>query len=236
MLAESRMVNWDTRVSSDGYECSHTADVAIFGFTDSGLKVLLVKRNIEPFQGDWMLPGGLMQQEQTLEKAVSTVLESLIGISDVFVSQIGTYSAVNRHPVKRVLTTGYYALVRPEQFSIEPRNYITDARWFDYQQIDHLGFDHLTILRDARKMLRKEALFNTAGFHLLPEKFTLKDLQDLYEILLGEKLDRRNFRRKINGLEMVMETKEKRKGVQGAPSLYKLNPNFKSENQSFKYN
>ncbi|WP_109831257.1 NUDIX hydrolase [Reichenbachiella versicolor] len=232
----SRQVNWDTTVSIDAYECSHTADVAIFGFTQKGLKVLLVQRDIEPFKGHWLLPGGIMQEGQNLEEAVSTVLDKLLGLSsEVYIKQVKTYSNVRRHPIKRAITSGYYALVKPEWLEMRPKNYISDAKWVDFSDINELGFDHLEVLQDARNMLKQAVSFSKIGFHLLPEKFTLTELQGLYEILLDETLDRRNFRRKVNSLNMVLETKEKRKGVQGAPTLFKLNPNFQSNtNHSFR--
>lgn len=227
----NQKITIDTRVAQNSFEATHTADCAIFGYSDKGLQILLVKRGIAPFKDYWMLPGGIVQEGQTLESAASMILDTLLGVQNVYVQQIKTYSDVERHPVKRVITTGFYALVKPENHTITPKKYLTEAVWHPVDQNIKLGFDHNIILPDALTKLRHEALYNHIGLQLLPEKFTLRELQQLYETILGQKLDRRNFRRKINALNLIVDSKEIKNGVQGGPSLFKINPELLNENE-----
>ncbi|MEO0731284.1 MAG: NUDIX domain-containing protein [Bacteroidota bacterium] len=211
---------YKTKVSLKSYEVTMTVDCAIFGYADGELKILLAKRAIEPFKDQWMLPGGTLQEDMTLEDTAHLVLKHLVDVSDVYISQIGTYSDVNRHPVKRVVTTGYYALVKPENHAIVARNYVSEVMWLPLSQVTELGFDHKRILDDALAILRERVEDYSIVNELLEEKFTLKELQDLHEIIGGKKLDRRNFRRKLENLNYVKATNEKKAGVQGGPSLY----------------
>ncbi|MFY0686710.1 MAG: NUDIX hydrolase [Cyclobacteriaceae bacterium] len=211
-----------TKVQQGSYELTVTADCAIFGFADGMLKVLLVKRAIEPFKDNWMLPGGALQKGQTLENTASLVLLHLVGVTDVFMQQIGTYSDVDRHPVKRVITTGYYALVKPENHEIVAREYVSDVKWWSIEEVESLGFDHHKIMQDALRILKDRVEDYSIMGQLLEEKFTLKELQDIYEIIKGESVDRRNFRRKLESLKSLKPTNEKKLGVRGGPDLYKF--------------
>jgi len=214
-----------TKVSLKSYEVTMTIDCAIFGYADGQLQVLLAKRAIEPFKDRWMLPGGTLQEDLTLEDTAHLVLKHLVDVSDVYISQIGTYSAIGRHPVKRVITTGYYALVKPENHAIVARNYVSEVKWVPVAEVEELGFDHQRIFDDALAILRDRVEDYSLINELLEEKFTLKELQDLHEIIKGEKVDRRNFRRKLENLNYVTSTNEKKPGVQGGPSLYVFNDN-----------
>ncbi|NMM47575.1 NUDIX hydrolase [Marinigracilibium pacificum] len=205
------------------YESTITVDGAVFGFQDGELKLLLVKRALEPFKGSWMLPGGVMDEGQSLEEAINNVLFKLTGINDIHKEQVRCYSDVDRHPVKRVVTVSFYALIKPENHPVIPKNYVSEVKWFALDEIPQkLGFDHSIIWRDALELLKRNMQEKLLFGELLPAKFTLKELQDLYESILGETLDKRNFRKKITQLGLVKGTGKKKPGVKGGPELFKL--------------
>ncbi|MEM7575732.1 MAG: NUDIX domain-containing protein [Bacteroidota bacterium] len=212
-----------TQVKAGSYELTITADCAIFGFAEGQLKILLVKRAIEPFKDFWMLPGGALQEGMTLEGTAENVLLQLVDVTDIYMQQIGTYSDINRHPVKRVITTGYYALVKPENHRMKAGRYVSEAQWFPVQEVTVLGFDHKRIMDDALSILKERVEDYSIINQLLEEKFTLRELQDLHETIRGEKVDRRNFRRKLESLDYLKATNEKKPGVQGGPNLYVFN-------------
>lgn len=212
----------NTSVSLSSYECTLTVDCAIFGFQANELKLLLVKRAIEPFKDYWMLPGGIMSEGHTLEESVSNVLFNLIGIDGIHHEQVKVYSEVDRHPVKRVVTVCFYALVKPENHPAIPKNYVSDVQWFSLDSLPELGFKHVPLVQDALAMLRTNLEQNLIFGELLPEKFTLKELQDLYESIQGGALDRRNFRKRILQTGLITPTNEKKTGVKGGPVLYTL--------------
>lgn len=209
-------------VNPGSYECSITVDCAVFGFQDNALKLLLVKRSIEPFKDCWMLPGGVMGETQTVEDAMNNVLFNLTGLKNIHQEQVKCYSAVDRHPIKRVITMSFYALIKPENHPVIAKNYISDVEWFSMKNLPSLGFDHDKIMTDAllalRQNLDREVLFG----ELLPKKFTLKELQDLYESILDEKLDRRNFRKKMLQTGLLKPANEKKAGAKGGPELYSI--------------
>lgn len=209
-------------VSKDSYECTITVDCAVFGFQEGILKLLLVKRSIEPFKDHWLLPGGIMEADQSMEEAANHVLFNLTGIHDVHHEQVRAYSAVDRHPVKRVVTVCFYALVKPENHPVIARKYVSDVRWFPVDQIPKLAFDHDLLAKDALAKLRLNLEESLLFGELLPDQFTLKELQDLYESILDQKLDRRNFRKKILQMNFLVNTGKKKKGFKGGPELYRI--------------
>lgn len=164
-----------------------------------------------------------MQEGQTLEEAVSNVLFNLTGIHGIHQEQVKCYSQVERHPVKRVLTVSFYALIKPENHPLIAKNYITQLEWFPINRLpEKLAFDHQTQFEDSLSRLRTNLREKLIFGELLPQKFTLKELQDLYESVLDEKLDRRNFRKKILLLGLLEKTKEKKAGAKGGPDLYRI--------------
>ncbi|RED93419.1 NUDIX hydrolase [Marinoscillum furvescens] len=209
-------------VNESSYECTITVDCAIFGFQEDELKLLLVKRAVEPYKDFWLLPGGTMEEGKTVEEAMNRVLYSLTGIHGIHHEQVGCYSAVDRHPVKRAVTISFYALIKPENHPVIAKNYISDVKWYPLEEIPQLGFDHDQIFKDALVKLRENLQRKLLFGELLPEKFTLKELQDLYESILGETLDRRNFRKKMLQMELLQPTNEKKAGVRGGPELYRI--------------
>ncbi|MEM9859892.1 MAG: NUDIX domain-containing protein [Bacteroidota bacterium] len=211
----------DTAVSLDSYECTIAVECCVFGFQDNVLKILLVKRSIEPFKDYWVLPGGAMNEGKTLPESIEEVLSNLTGIRKIALEQVACYSNVERHPIKRVVSVSYYALVKPEDYPVIPKNYISDIMWFEIGDVPELGFDHNRLLTDSLSKLRDNLRQNLVFGELLPDLFTLKELQELYENILGERLDRRNFRKKILQMDLLVPTNEKKAGVKGGPELYK---------------
>ena len=210
-------------VSNDAYECTVTVDCAVFGFQDDILKLLVIKRSMEPFKNKWLLPGGVVQADQSLEQAVDHVLFNLTGIDNIHHEQVKSYSTVDRHPVKRVITTCFYALVKPENHPVIAKKYVSDVEWVPIDNLPLLAIDHHQLALDAHEKLRSNLENRLLFKELLPEKFTLKEVQDLYESVLNQKLDRRNFRKRILQIEALENTGEIKKGHKGGPQLYKLN-------------
>lgn len=209
-------------VSKSSYECTITVDCSVFGFQDNELKLLLVKRSVDPYKNFWMLPGGIMGEGETLDESVSKVLFNLTGIHDVHQEEVKCYSQVDRHPIKRVMTVCFYALVKPENHPVIAKNYVSDVQWFSLSELPKLGFDHDILVKDAWAKLQDNLKQNLIFGELLPEKFTLKEMQDLYESILGETLDRRNFRKKMIQMDLLVPTNEKKAGVKGGPELYMI--------------
>lgn len=211
----------DTAVSLGSYECTIAVECCVFGFQDNTLKILLVKRSIDPFKDTWVLPGGAMNEGETLQESASQVLNNLTGIQKMALEQVACYSNVERHPIKRVVSVSFYALVKPEDYPVIPKNYISDIQWFTLKEIPSLGFDHDQLLADALEKLQEQLRRNLVFGELLPDLFTLTELQELFENILGERLDRRNFRKKILQMDLLTATEEKKVGVKGGPILYK---------------
>lgn len=217
----SNLKSIDTAVSLDSYECTIAVECCVFGFQDNALKIMLVKRSIEPFKDYWLLPGGAMEEGKTLSESVYQVLNRLTGMDEMPIEQVASYSEVNRHPIKRVVSVSFYALVKPENHPVIPKSYISDIKWYALDALPRLGFDHDRLLADALKKLRENLRENLVFGELLPDRFTLKELQELYESILGETLDRRNFRKKILQMDILVPTNEKKVGVKGGPILFK---------------
>ncbi|WP_420461365.1 NUDIX hydrolase [Neolewinella sp.] len=210
-----------TRVTAQSPAATHTVDCVVFGFAEGELRVLLVRRAVEPFAGQWVLPGGAMAADQTLEDTGQRVLRELVGVSNLQLTQVATYSAPDRHPVRRVVTTTYYALVRPEHHTPVARGYLSEAAWHRLTELPPLGFDHRELLDDAWMRLTVHLRTRPLAFALLPDDFTLSEVQQLYEEILGEPLDRRNFRRKVLAYDFLIDTGAKRSGVKGGPAVYR---------------
>lgn len=217
------MSSFNNIVSPQSFECTVTVDCSVFGFQDNELKVLLVKRSIEPFKDFWMLPGGIMGEEEALEESVNKVLFDLTGLDDaIHHQQVKCYSEVGRHPVKRSITVSFYALVKPENHPVIAGSHASQVDWFSLDDLPKLGFDHDQLVADSLFSLRLNLKQNLIFGELLADRFTLKELQDLYESILDEKLDRRNFRKKIQQMDILLPTNETKKGVKGGPMLFKM--------------
>ena len=187
---------------------SVTVDVVIFTILDEQLKVLLIKRKAWPFAGMWAIPGGFVNVDEGLEEAAYRELAEETGVTsaDVYLEQLYTFGAPDRDPRTRVITVAYFALVSADKLRPRPASDAQKIAWFSIYDLPPLAFDHADILNYALTRLRYKLEYTAVGFQLLPEKFTLRELQEAYEIILGAKLDKGNFRsklRKTNVVEMV---------------------------------
>ncbi len=200
-----------------------TVDAVVFGLDDGDLKVLLVRRGLEPFRDKWALPGGFVRVEESLEDAVRRELREETGIADVFLEQLYTFGAVDRDPRGRVVTVAYYGLVRLSDHSVRAATDARDAAWFAVSEAGGLAFDHDRILAAALERLKGKVRYQPIGFELLPPEFTLTQLQRLYETVLEAPLDKRNFRKKILGMDFLVPLDEVEKDVaHRAARLYRF--------------
>ena len=183
-----------------------TTDCVIFGFDGERLQVLLVERGIEPYKGRWAFPGGFLKLDETAEEGARRELKEETGLDSAYMEQFHTFSTPERDPRERVITIAYYALVKIQE--VKGGDDAASARWFPLDEIPSLAFDHDYILRMATQRLREQIHFQPIGFELLPEKFTLKELQLLYEAILGINFDRRNFSKKMMHLEILTDLEE----------------------------
>ena len=183
-----------------------TTDCVIFGFDGERLQVLLIERGIEPYKGRWAFPGGFLKMDETAEEGARRELKEETGLDGAYMEQFHTFSAPERDPRERVITIAYYALVKIQE--VKGGDDAASACWFPLDEIPPLAFDHDYILRMATQRLREQIHFQPIGFELLPEKFTLKELQLLYEAILGINFDRRNFSKKMMHLEILTDLEE----------------------------
>ena len=201
---------------------SVTADCVIFGFDGVSIKMLLIQRGIEPFKGKWAFPGGFMKIDVTAEECAKRELEEETGLKNAAVEQFYTFSDVNRDPRERVITVAHYALVRLSD--VKGGDDAASARWFAMDEVPSLAFDHDRILRMAVNRLKERICFEPIGFELLPEVFTMTELQNLYEAILEVKFDRRNFYNKMLKLGILTEaTPRPANASRRTPSKYRFN-------------
>jgi len=198
-------------------------DCIIFGFDDEGLKLLLLQRNFEPALGKWSLMGGFLKKNESIENAASRVLLTLTGLNNVYMEQLSAFGDIERDPGARVISVAYYALININNYDRElvRKN---NAHWIKIDQLPDLIFDHEKMVSKALRRLRRKASSEPVGFNLLPEKFTLPQLQRLYEAIYQVDFDKRNFRKKILSLGILekMEEKDKESSKRGA-YLYHFN-------------
>ena len=187
-----------------------TVDCVVFGFDEGELKVLLIERGLEPFQGQWALPGGFVRVDEPLDAAARRELAEETGLTDVFLEQLCTFGQVDRDPRERVVSVAWYALVKLSDHHAKAATDAAHAAWFSVSQIPALAFDHADIVTLALDRLRGKVRYQPIGFELLPEKFTLSELQHLYEAILAVALDKRNFRKKVLGFGLLTPLKETR--------------------------
>jgi 8-oxo-dGTP diphosphatase len=183
---------------------SVTVDVVIFSILDEELKVLLIKRKIWPYEGMWAIPGGFVKMDESLEDAAYRELAEETGVrEDVYLEQLYTFGRPQRDPRTRVITVAYFALVSADKINPRAADDAEEVGWFSVYHSPALAFDHAEILDYALTRLRYKLEYSAVGFQLLPERFTLRELQDAYEIILGTKLDKGNFRSKLRKTQVV---------------------------------
>lgn len=202
-----------------------TVDCVVFGFEERALNVLLIQRGLDPFKGKWALPGGFVRVDETLDHAARRELNEEAGLQNVFLEQLYSFGAVDRDPRERVVTVAYYALVKLAAHETKAATDAADARWFPMSKIPRLAFDHAHILATALARLKAKVRYQPIGFELLPPKFTLSELQHLYEAILGDKLDKRNFRKKLLSFGFLVPLKERLMAGRHRPAqLFRFDP------------
>ena len=227
---------------------SVSVDCVIFGFEKSGMRVLLnqidaeaLKRSLPEqasseqirlmyenhpvFTNDqtWSLFGGHVPEDQDLDEFAKDLLFQATGLNEVYLQQISSFGSLDRVPYTRVITIGYYALINPEYYDLKQSTLAKSLQWFNLNELPFLCFDHEEIIRQALLKLRQEVMYHPVGFHLLPEKFTLTEIQSLYEVILNKKMDTRNFRKKLAKMELLIDSGEKQQNVaHRAAKLYQF--------------
>lgn len=193
-------------------------DCVVFGYHEGEIKVLLVQRDAEPFKGHWALIGDLVEPDKTLEEAANNVLESLTGLKNIYMKQFFTFGSVERHPLGRVVTVGYFSLVNSIDYQPIASSWAKSAEWININNLPELAFDHYQILQKGIETLKNEVRHKPTGFELLPKKFTLLEIQLLYEALLGYKFDKSNFRKKILEMNILRPLNEVKLNVSHRPA------------------
>jgi 8-oxo-dGTP diphosphatase len=200
-----------------------TVDVVIFTIRDRQLKLLLVRRAGEPYRGRWALPGGFVRLEEGLDEAARRELEEETGVSGVYLEQLYTFGSVDRDPRERVITVAYYALVPSDKLQLRAATDAEAVGWFGLDELPDLAFDHAEIVAMAHQRLAAKLDYSTIAFQFMPELFTLSELQEVYETILRQEMDKRNFRKWILALEQIEETEEERRGGIHRPArLYRV--------------
>ena len=196
-------------------------DVVLFTIQDGALKVLLVKRNLPPFRGRWSLPGGVVRRDESVDEAALRELQEETGIGSVYLEQLYTFGDLDRDPRGRVIAVAYYAVVDWGRFQLKARATRGTAGWFSVNRLPNLAFDHKKIVGSALERLRNKVNYTSVAFQLLPKKFALSELQQAYEVILGQRLDKRNFRKKMLQLGILRDTGERKlEGRQRPARLY----------------
>ncbi len=212
----------------DYFKIAISVDCVIFCYDNKELKVLLIKSDLEEFSGLYSLLGDLVRPDEDLDSASYRILQERTGMEDVYLEQVHTFGSINRHPSGRVITTAYYSLIDATHHKLRLNN--TDLYWHPVKAIKKLAFDHKTIVDTCLNRLREQVMDHPVIFNLLPEKFSLRELQELYQAILSVDLDRRNFRKKIAIKDWLVDLNEMEEDVPHRPGkLYKLKPEFKAK-------
>ncbi|WP_437919548.1 NUDIX hydrolase [Sphingobacterium sp. LRF_L2] len=203
-----------------------TIDCVIYSFNEGKLQVLLTERNQYPYKDWWALPGFFVEKEEEMEDAVKRILYEHTGLKDIFMEQLGAFAGVKRHPQGRIMTVAFSTIVKYDDVKSKIRpitSYMKQAKWFAINELPELAFDHNQIIQQSLQKLKYSINYSTAVYELLPEKFTLTQLQQVYEAILDKTLDKRNFRKKIANSGFLKELQEVQKGVSyRAARLYKF--------------
>lgn len=195
-------------------------DSVIFAIKDNALKVLLLKVIRKPFTNKWVVPGGLVLPQENLEKAVSRHITNKTGLSKVYTEQLYTFGEINRDPRGRVVSVAYVSLLADSESKINTIKDYSEIQWFDIKKLPALGYDHKEIISNATKRLGAKIGYTNIAQYLLPDTFTLSDLQTVYQLILGHSLDKRNFRKKILSLDIIENSNKKVAGSFRPAALY----------------
>ncbi|MEO0732922.1 MAG: NUDIX domain-containing protein [Bacteroidota bacterium] len=200
------------------FKSAFTVDNVIFGFDEGKLKILLIRRNEDPFADHWALPGYFVREDEALSDAAQRVLREMTGMENVYLKQLHTFGAPRRHSSGRVITVAYYSLVKVADFKPRAAGVAQDVTWHTVDELTELAFDHLEIVRVALQQLKKSIRTRPVGFELLPPAFTLTELQHLYEAVWETKLEKRNFRKKILSMGLLRDLNRVQEGVAHRPA------------------
>src|SRR6185436_2378269 len=212
----------------DYFNIAISVDCVIFGYDEKELKVLLIKSDLEEFSGLYSLLGDLIKPDEDLESASYRILKERTGMDDVYLEQVQAFGSIDRHPSGRVITIAYYSLIDIKHHKLQLSH--NELNWYPVNEIKKLAFDHKVILDSCLKRLQQQVMDYPIVFNLLPEKFSLRQLQELYEAILGVELDRRNFRKKISIKDWLIDIGEMEDDVPHRPGkLYRLKPEFRKK-------
>ncbi|MCW8945344.1 MAG: NUDIX hydrolase [Sedimenticola sp.] len=203
------------------YEYPHpaiTTDIAVFSLHQQQLQLLLVRRGQSPHKGKWALPGGFLEIDEDLDSCAKRELKEETGAADLYIEQLFTFGHPERDPRERIISVTYFALAPADKLTIRAGSDAAEAEWFPFDTLPELAFDHADIIQLAKERLAAKTLYSTIAFQLMPETFTLSELQSVYEILRGEALDKRNFRKWILSLNQLEETGGKRRNGNHRPA------------------
>ena len=201
------------------FPAAFSVDCVVFGLDGNQLKILVIERAEEPFKDFMALPGNLVKNDEDLDEAADRVLKELTSLDHIYLEQVHTFGHVNRHPKGRVITIAYYALIPVHLYELKPLStFAKSAQWISVNHLKELAFDHKEILDACYKRLQNKVLHEPIGFNLLPDKFTLSQLQTLYEAILGMELDKRNFRKKIVGMNLLIDLDQQQQNVSHRPA------------------
>ncbi|HEY8920868.1 MAG TPA: NUDIX domain-containing protein [Chitinophaga sp.] len=219
---QAKNINAHLTEISTYFKMAISVDCVIFGFDNDELKVLLIKSDLNEFTGKWSLLGDIVRPEEELNEAAYRVLKTRTGLDHVYMEQVQTFGGVHRHPAGRVITVAYYSLVNIEQNELKKHG--NELHWHSVKNVTDMAFDHREILHSCHERLKHKVIEQPVGFNLLPKKFSLRELQNLYEAILDVKLDRRNFRKKFLSMDLLVDLHEEEDDVPHRPArLYKFN-------------
>lgn len=201
-----------------------TTNVVVFSLRDEKLKLLLVRRRNAPFQGYWSLPGGVVGEDEDIEATANAKLEEGTGVSGLYLEQLCTFGAPDRDPRERVVSIAYYALVPSKRLRLRTDEHSVGVGWFALDELPELAFDHAQMVETAHQRLAAKLEYSTIAFQFMPERFTLSELQNVYQIILNCDLDKRNFRKRMLAMDQIRQTAEVRKNGSHRPArLYRVN-------------
>lgn len=222
--AEDYGYNYDIPLD-EFFQFAISVDCVIYGFHGGKVKVMLIKRGANPYKGKWALPGDLVYPREALDDAAKRVLTELTGLEEIYMKQVRTFGAVDRHTLGRVVTLGYMALIEMNKHPLKADDWAEEIDWFEIHEIPDLAFDHNEIFSESLKFLQQSLESHSpVGFEMMPKKFTLLDYLELTEYVLNKRLDKANFRKKLLAQDFIEPLEEVQKNVKHRPAkLYKIN-------------